>query len=112
MRDPLRKQVLKLLMPIDSPLICTTQLSLARLGGVAGGAQACWSSKSADYPLRQCLHSQLPFWGNACMDEMSLASSRADIAPKLLMLEDNNYEWAALSRYMSLEIPYLCEKIA
>jgi hypothetical protein len=46
------------------------------------------------------------------MDEMSLASSRADIAPKLLMLEDNNYEWAALSRYMSLEIPHLCEKIA
>jgi bifunctional enzyme CysN/CysC len=36
--DPLHKQVLKLLIPIDSRLICTTDLSLARLGGVAGGA--------------------------------------------------------------------------
>ena len=31
------------------------------------------------------------------------------LPPKLLMLEDNNYEWAALSRYMSREIPHLCE---
>jgi hypothetical protein len=46
------------------------------------------------------------------MDEMSLASSAPTLPPKLLMLEDNNYEWAALSRYMSLEIPHLCGKIA
>jgi hypothetical protein len=81
MRDPRRKQVLKLLIPNDPRLICTTGLSLARLGGVPGASKPAGVQGRLTPRFANAFTLGCHFGERLCMDEMSLASFRADIAP-------------------------------